>query len=148
MPADGLWNGGGAITVTTAAETAVMTSTPPRPFGPGVDPVSGAIPHTSAVLVWGSINFTPGTGTTGVNIRIRSGAGTSGPTLGPVHSVGALTAGTPVEIPYSYYDSGLGGLSAGFLQYSVTMLQTGAPSAAGTVNYMTLNMLPAPVFPV
>jgi len=148
VPADGLWNGGGAITVNTSTETSVMTSTPPRPFGPGADNVAGPIQHTTSVLVWGSINFTPGAGTTGVNIRIRSGAGTGGPTLGPVHSVGGLTAGTPVEIPFSYYDSGLGGLSGGFLQYSVTMLQTGAPSATGNVNYMTLNTLPAPVYPV
>lgn len=111
-----------AVPVTLVAETAVYTS----PL------IATANPST---MIRGHINFTPGTGATQVQVRIKKGVGTTGSVIGRTDNIG-VTAGVPIQIPFGYDDNG-GWFAQGpaGAQVSITLQQVGA-SADGTVNGM------------
>jgi hypothetical protein len=112
-------------TLVTTTEKALLVTTPI------VDGIPGSI---SPIRIAGTINVTPGTGTTSVVIRVRQGNGITGTALGnPVtHNV---TAAAPTQLAFSAQDLSGWLTQAGGGSYAVTIQQTGA-TGNGTVNYV------------
>lgn len=90
------------------------------------NPISG---NTCKTRISGSMNITPGTGTTAVVIRCRKTTVT-GTQVGASHTV-TLAAGVTDDIPY-YFDDTAAGIAQA---YVITVTQTGG-TAAGTVNFV------------
>lgn len=82
-------------------------------------------PLITGVIVDGVVNYTPGTGTTQVTVRVRRGTTIAGALVG-VAQVHALVAGNPGGIPFSALD--LAPVPGG--SYCVTVQQTAGPATA------------------
>jgi hypothetical protein len=109
----------GTVLPANNTETLVATSTPL------ILPFDNAI-----VFLLMMLNILAGTGTTSISLSIRLGPLITSPLLGApfVHT---LAAGNSASIPLNTQHNSAG--AAGPLQYSMTVIQTGA-TAAGTVN--------------
>jgi hypothetical protein len=101
-------------TETAAANTAALAFAPPNNYG--------------GMIVRGSVNITPGTGTTAVVVRVRQGNGTGGALVGNALTITAIAA-SPLVLPFSVLDPSATPAS----QYTVTVAQTAA-TANGTIN--------------
>lgn len=105
-----------ATSLVTTAETAVLTFTIP--------PENQAASTGLGIYLNGTFNFTPGTGTTAVVLRIRQGSGTGGAVVGvpfstPVTAaVANSTAECTVNDPVDVYLAGN--------TYTLTAQQVGA----------------------
>lgn len=112
-------------TITTTTEKALLVTTPMN------DGIPGAM---QPIRIAGTVNITPGTGTTAVVIRVRQGNGITGTVVGSAltHTV---TAGNAIQLAYSAEDTSSWLTQAGGGSYSVTVQQTGA-SGNGTVNFI------------
>lgn len=127
-------------------ETAMMTT----------DVVPYSQPAGEGIIIRGIMNITAGTGATGITIKCRRGANTTtgalvGPSPGLPHT---LAAGASACIAFEFLDptptvtplsTPTGAAPAPLNVYSLTVTQTGAPSAAGTVNYGTAGIETASV---
>ena len=104
-----------------------------------VGPLNVNIPGTEqGILVEATFNFTVGTGATGVTVRIRAGSGTGGTQL-TSHAFTGLTAGSTYSISANALDTAFAGAGLSVATYTLTVIQTGAPSAAGTCLNVTLS---------
>lgn len=104
-----------------------------------VGPLNVNIPGTEqGILIEATFNFTPGTGATGVTIRIRAGSGTGGTQL-TSHAFTGLTAGSTYSISANALDTTFAGAGLSSASYTLTAIQTGAPTAAGTCLNVTLS---------
>lgn len=105
----------------TSAETSVLV----------LDPVltgRGQI----GVVIHGFIIVSPGTGATGVTVRCRYGNGLTGAVVDTDVIVSGMTAGNRYAVPVGWVDSSNLSDQPGGTQYTISVIQTGAPTAAGT----------------
>lgn len=107
-----------AVTVTTTTETVV-----------GSTPSNFEVAPYGSNIVSGTINFTAGTGTTAVVLRVRQGNTTSGTLIAPAQTI-TLAAAASANIPFEVED--LAPVAGN--TYCVTVQQTGA-TGNGTGNY-------------
>lgn len=118
-----------AVPTNVSTETIVATSTPMNANNPGGQGNS----------ISGVVNITAGTGTTAVVVRVRAGTTTAGTNLGPAAGVShTLAAGASANIGYEFNDPSN---QLSNQQYVVSVTQTGG-TGAGTVNYVTIGVLP------
>lgn len=124
-----------AVPTNVSTETAIATSAATNynnPAGQGNE-------------IGGTVNITAGTGTTAINIKVRSGAGTGGAIIGPAAGMNhTLAAGNSASITFDVLDPTVTPQPA--QQYTVTVTQTGG-TGAGTVNYACLYVQPATAAP-
>ena len=113
--------------------TGTNTETPVATISPAV---AVASPSGEGVTVSGVVNITAGTGTTAVVVRVRRGVDATGSQVGQA-ATHTLAAGASASIPFCNLDAAASALS-GTDQWTVTVQQTGG-TAAGTVNYVTIN---------
>lgn len=88
----------------------------------------------AAVFMHWWINFLAGTGTTGLQFRLRRGALITSPIISLVAGTHTLAAGSSANIPGSYFDN-TGPVTG--VQYTLTCQQLGA-TAAGVVNDLAM----------
>lgn len=104
-----------------------------------VGPFNVNIPGTEqGILAEATFNFTVGTGATGATVRIRSGSGLTGAVL-TSHAFTGLTAASTYSISANGLDTAFAGAGLSVASYTLTITQTGAPSAAGTCLNVTLS---------
>ena len=93
--------------------------------------VSSGVKLATGVLIRGSVSPVIGTGATGIQFRCRQG-GLAGPQVGQTYSDTAA-AGASTNLGLSFNDTTTIPEQAGGVVYVITVQQTGAPSAAGSV---------------
>lgn len=124
------------VTLTTTAETAAITVTSPPA---GATAQAGFSP--TKVMLQGYVNVTAGTGTTSVQIRVKTGSGTGGAQLhAATPDTHTLAAGASASIPFFEVDESFFAGANG-MTYTVTVQQVGA-SGNGTVNAGTIEIVP------
>lgn len=115
------------LAVVTTTETAIVNSNQiPVPF------------QTAKAVLQAMVNFTPGTTTTAVTLRIRKGIGIAGTLVGEAYVSGSgLTAAVASNFMVLATDL-LAGVGVG--QWTLTIQQTAA-TANGTVNSAVLQSM-------
>lgn len=112
----------GATAVST--EQTQFTSTG-LPLGQGI-PVG--------LVIWGLISVTLGTGATGFQLRCRENTTGLGNQIDQTINYPNLVAGNTYDVMFAFNDTSPSFDNSGNAQYNLTVQQTGAPTAAGTVN--------------
>lgn len=109
-----------AVALVTTAETVAIVL-PPNAVGYG---------SPAGRLIKGFLNILAGTGTTGVQIRVRQGTTTAGALVGSA-DLHTLAAAATASIPFAQVDTAAAAPAGN--QYCVTVQQVAA-TANGTVN--------------
>lgn len=112
-----------ATTLVTTAETGVVTTTSPSTRGP-----------SDQVALSGTVDITPGTAATSVQVRCRRGSGTGGTQVGNTITAG-VTAAVVAPVSFDFLDSP--GEVAG-QQYTITVQQVAA-TGNGSVTFVAGN---------
>jgi hypothetical protein len=112
----------GATAVSTE-QTAAQT--------PGLS-VGAGIPV--GVILWGLISVTLGAGATGFQLRCRENTTGLGNQIDQTINYPNLVAGNTYDVMFAFSDNSPSFDESGAAQYNLTVQQTGAPSAAGSVN--------------
>lgn len=120
-------SGAGVVNPGASAETVIYTA-------PAVQTGAGAGP----IGISGTVNITPGTGTTAIVIRVRQGSLT-GPLVG-VASTHTVVAGSPQSISFGATDFSTFTEQVGGGVYVVTAAQTGG-TGAGTTNMVDIEVI-------
>jgi hypothetical protein len=122
-----------AVPTNVSTESVVLVL--PFSSGASANPVIGVGQPSGQAknLILGSMNITPGAGTTAVVVRCRQGNNTVTGTPTSAAKTVTLVAGSTAEIPLCFQDTAA---PAGGEPYSITVTQTGG-TAAGTVNTIT-----------
>lgn len=117
----------------TAVATPVSTEGAVGTTGPGTAGVPLAQPaNAQGLVIRGMATVTLGTGATGASIRVRQGSSIAGTQVGTDFNVQG-TAGNTIAIPFSIPDTSAFALNNAGALYTIGVIQTGAPSGAGTV---------------
>lgn len=106
----------------TTVETVVAT----------YDPVfAGRALQMGGIELHGVVVVSPGTGATGVTIRVRQGSVT-GPLVDQAYVYSGMTAGLRYPCPFDVLDTSNAWDAVGGVTYVVTAQQTGSPTGGGT----------------
>lgn len=114
--------GATGVAVATTAETAVAV-TPAIQTQQG-DPIG--------VLIEATLIVSPGTGATGVTVFCRYGNGITGAQVEGSWAFSGMTAGNRYAVSAVFLDASNASAQALGQQYTISVQQTGAPTAAGT----------------
>jgi len=110
--------GAGPVTLVTNAETVVM-----------VGPMLQTPKDTSFIVVWGTIQLTPGTSATGANVRVRLGTTVTGTQVGQNQGQSGITPAANGTLSFMV---SFAAAFTDYVQVCVTVAQVGA-TGNGTV---------------
>jgi hypothetical protein len=119
-----------AVSTNTSTEGVAISI--PYTGGDIAAPIVGMVPGTPGNAnneIEVDLNITAGTGTTGISVKCRRGNGVAGTQVGTTRNF-PLAAGATDDRTFKFQDPN----APTQCGYSITVTQTGAPSAAGTIN--------------